>query len=83
MRLFHIAFAIAATMLTSAAILTERIADRIFAAVLSILPPTPRLAQGDEPALALDLGGRALDRSLQQQLRHEAGVPRYSAPRRI
>jgi hypothetical protein len=51
------------------------------AALAMIAPEPPRLA-GDTFGLIMRMDGNALPRGVQNGLRHEAGVPRYSADRK-
>lgn len=51
--------------------------------VLDLFRPEPFRFAGDAHMLNRDIDGRSLDRPLLTSLRHEAGVPRRSAPRSI
>lgn len=84
MRLIHFAGLLSAAFSSLALALnraTEAIAG-FFAAALALFKPEPLAFAAGTPALALDIPGNPLDRSLLHDLRHEAGVSRRSAARK-
>jgi hypothetical protein len=56
---------------------------RLISFALAYIAPADRLAFAAEGYVDCSPGGQPLDRSLLQSLRHESGVPRYSAARSI
>jgi hypothetical protein len=58
-------------------------ADQFVDALMAIVPAGPKLVLADDYRMELGSRGTGLDRALQNDLRHEAGVSRRSADRFI
>lgn len=78
MRLFRHFFVLAAMPLAALALAIERVVTFAFGL---FAPDNPRVLTAT-PGLQLTIGGTALARDVQNSLRHEAGVPRYSSARK-
>lgn len=77
-------FAFASTflsLLTMPFVLLARAASGFLSAAFALFAPSSMRLVADGYALPMSMGGVALARDVQQSLRHEAGVPRYSAAR--
>jgi hypothetical protein len=81
--LAHSIFAVAVATMERAAAVIGAAVDSFVAALMAIVPPGPKLVLADGFSMELGARGTGLDRALQNDLRHEAGVSRRSADRHI